>query len=329
MKDYIIKTKTVVGKRNYDEGNGNQDSIKVYEDEKVIIVCVNDGCTGCDYPQKACDVNSKVAISLGRDPAIFEVQEKKFKQLAKDTYKEMFDETGVPIDELSATTAFVIVNKKTKQFLAFSVGDTAILSYNSDMRVSVMLAPKNGFMKSITNFTNDDYSVRKLSQYKRGIIDDKFTGFIIYSDGAENIFNESSNQAKSLINACYISDEAYAQEEEKVFNMLRKLTKDDISIAILVSANEKIINKVNEKEDSNTESEIFSKDVPIDSKEHSYTTQNEKFDTNSLLRFMKRERGIDELVDSGIIKEDDALKTLVLLLKMGIISCNNNKFKTI
>ena len=368
MREYIVKAKSIEGKRNIENGSGNQDSVKIYENEEYLIVCANDGCTSCDYPKKACEINSEVAVNIGTEPAIFEIQEKKFKQLILNEYKERFDEANVPIEELSATTAFVVINKLTKQFIAFSVGDTAILSYNSDLRLSMLLAPKNGIIKSVTNFTNDNTAVKKYSQFKRGMIGDKFAGFIIYTDGAENISlntNESSNQANRLLRACYTSDEEYTREEMKVFNSLKKLTSDDITIAIIASVNDNITNKLKavkqpyaEPESVHAENnyDIFedkddciiyepvheksgdTRSFNIASKSKSIPHNNDiLYESNaivgentesSLLRFMKSARSVDEIVCSGIINEKEVVPTLTLLFRIGAISCVNNKFKT-
>lgn len=349
----IIKHKSIRGKRNQERSNKNQDLVTFYKYASILSAIVSDGCTNCDYPNMATEINSRVVEAVAKEPSIWEIPEKKFKNLIRDEYIERFDASGYEKHQLAATTAFVIINEETDDYIAFSLGDTGIMIYREDLRTEVLLEPNNILTKSLTYFTNDDTAIRKFSCFRRGnMVEEKIAGFIIYSDGAEYVSNPNNNQVKELIRALYISDEEYMEKENEIFESMKKMTKDDISIAVIGAMNEKIKRNivssnsfpVTELKEPEKIAEIIDdeidktieKIIPVKERTHVYSEKKEEFQKTSpikknesqLLRYMQESRNINEIADAGIIDDENVIETLTLLFKIGAITCYGNKFRT-
>lgn len=325
MKKYFVKEYTTAGKRTVINGMQNQDNITVYEDDNILLVCVSDGCTNAEYPVEAGKINGQVAIKASK--VIWTMPEKKVKQYLSDCYNEVFSNTDFPYRQLCATTAFIMINKAIGAYRAFSVGDTAVLSYNSTGQFRMFLEPVNAFRKSATYFTNDSLSVKKFSQFRQGTTDD-IAGFVIYSDGAESIAQPPYTDIKRLVSSAYCSDEAFSKENTKLFEKLRELDDDDISIAILAVSDDVI--PVNMKQiysgfspDFVTETEKTEQNIDIDILEDKQPEVmlkdvSEKAD---FINFLREPRYLNEIVSSKIIEKDDIVKTLVDFVRRGIVLC--------
>lgn len=311
---FILKEKTVAGVRNRMNGLPNQDSILSYADEDIILICVSDGCTNCEYPVDASRLNGKVALKIAKKSNIFSLTEKKIKQQLSDTYNEVLSNSNFPYEQLCATTAFVLINRAVGVYMAFSVGDTAVMTYDAQGQFKTLLEPMNLFRKSATCFTNDSFSVKRFSQFKKGKIDD-IAGFVIYSDGAESIAVPPYREIKRLVSSAYISDEAYQKEEEKLFRTLQELDDDDISIALIAVSNNTILQSMTEFYKSATP-ELFAEDVKPAVPE----TVAESSENSDLISFLMIPRTPEEVF--GFIEGDmNIVPLMTKLVREGVVSC--------
>lgn len=242
-RKYILKEHTTAGTRAVINGLQNQDNITVFEDDNILLACVSDGCTNAEYPVEASRMNGQVAVKASK--VIWSMPEKKAKQYLYECYNEIFSNSDYSYRQLCATTAFVMINKFTGAYRAFSVGDTAILFFNKNNQFRMFLEPVNAFRKSATYFTNNGLSVRKFSQFSKGILDN-MAGFVIYSDGAESISEPPYTDIKRLVSSAYVSDELFDKEKTNLFSKLKELDDDDISIAIIAVSDDVVSNNMRE-----------------------------------------------------------------------------------
>ena len=300
MTECRMYAKTIQGIFHKEREIPNQDCIKTFRHNNIAGCAMSDGCSSAEYAVPASAINCNVAEILSRDSVIWEYSEREFKQRVLNEYRKQFELSGYPYEELSATTAFVIINTETNEYIAFSVGDTGVLTYDEEMNFSVFLEPKNGIRKTITYFTNDDTAVKVYSCYRRGKIFD-ISGFVLYTDGAEYIEKHSS-MLKSLINSINTSDEGYDEEENRLFEKLKEQSKDDISISVL---------------------SLLSDDIYEEEK----TQQKEDNIKTSFLKYLEKPRSAEEIVKSGLIGENEVISALILLEKIGVVTCIGKKYK--
>lgn len=324
---FIVKEKSAAGKRSITNGVPNQDNITVYEDEYVIVASVNDGATNCENPVAAAEYNGQAAVRAAKNRNIWSMPEKKFKQFLNNTFNEIFSNSDFSYRQLCATTGFVMINKSTKAYRAFSVGDTAILKYNKQGQFRTLLQPMNAFRKSATYFTNDSFSVKKFSQFRQGTITDDIAGFVIFSDGAESIALPPYTDIKRLASSVYVSDDVHKKEQEKLFKSLHESTDDDISIAVLAVSDDDISSNMNELyrslSPSQPEEDAKTEETPV--KRPVQMSENPE-----ITEFLTVARSPEEIFRSDLIEQDKIVTVLTSLVRKNIVSCTpDGKFYTV
>lgn len=328
-RKYILKEHTIAGTRTIINGMQNQDNITVYEDDNILLACISDGCTNAEYPVEASRMNGQVAVKASK--VIWSMPEKKAKQYLCECYNEIFSNSDYSYRQLCATTAFVMINKLTGAYRAFSVGDTAVLSYNANGQFRIFLEPVNAFRKSATYFTNDGLSVRKFSQFSQGTIDD-IAGFVIYSDGAESISEPPYTDIKRLVSSAYVSDELFEKEKTNLFSKLKELDDDDISIAIIAVSDDGISNNMREYyngfSSSSAENSIdepqLAQNIDISVPKPQSVGTPEKQKKTNFLTFLYIPRSLDEIISSDLIAKDDIVPILTDLVRKGTVSCTDD-----
>lgn len=325
-KTYFVKSHTIAGTRSAINGVPNQDNITIFEDDKILLACVSDGCTNAEFAVEASKMNGQVAIKASK--LIWTKDEKKARHYLCECYNEIFSNSDFAYRQLCATTAFVMINKQTGAYRAFSVGDTAILSYDANGQFKIFLEPVNAFRKSSTYFTNDNLSVKKFSQFRQGTVDG-IAGFVIYSDGAENISEKPYADIRKLVSSAYVSEKTYNNEQEDIFEKLKSITDDDISIAILGISDDKIAEKMKEYYSSinnATEDEEETIQEEKVTEINDFVPDNPEKKENSLVAFLYTPRTIEEIICSDLVRKEDIVSVLVEMMRDGIVNCTAGKF---
>ena len=232
--------KTVTGARHIYQEKKNQDYVRCFENDTVICISVSDGCSGCEYPEQAAKINAKAAELIAANRVTWSLSEKEFKKTAARIYTERFAESGYPLDELCATTAFVIVHKQTQEYIAFSVGDSAVLAVNEDLVPRPLLEPVNGMRKTQTVFTNDSSAVVRLSCYSRGRVKGGVSGFVLYTDGADMLATPPYTEAQQLVSALLLSGETAEQYADEFAQQAAAINMDDITFAAMMPETPKL-----------------------------------------------------------------------------------------
>lgn len=349
MSDTRILMKSVKGRRHEFEGKNNQDFIKKFEDENILCVAVNDGCSGCEYPETSAEISADIAVKVAKNKLIWNMNEKKFKAYVLNEYNQAFHGTGLPYEELCSTSAFLIVNKQTNIFIVFSVGDCTVLSYDCMLNVKPLAEPQNGLTKNVTFFTNTDAIIlKRVAQYRRGTLNENgISGFVIYSDGAENIAEQSYEQVQQLICAGLISEATGTNCMDALFENLADMSSDDISVAVVAFMTEKTRNaayatysgKIIDEKPKESHNGTVEIDIPVDYDESKPTIKimpesdetashqsgtPENDNKNSLITFLTVSRTFDEILNARIVKNQQLIPLLCELLKSEIITFNSS-----
>lgn len=338
MNDTRILIKSVRGRRHEFEGKENQDIIKKYEDDNVLCVVVNDGCSGCEYPETAAEISADIAIKIAKNKLIWNMNEKKFKIYVLNEYNQAFCKTGLPYEELCSTSAFVLINKQINSFIVFSIGDCTVLSYDFMLNVKSLAEPQNGLTKNMTFFTNtDSFLLKRVIQYHKGILKDNgISGFVLYSDGAENIAEQSYEQVQQLICANLISEETGIEYMNELFGNLKDMSSDDISVAVLSVITEKVQEAAHATYNGKITEEIVNIDIPVDYSKQTIKVipkaticadselEKKENNDNSLITFLTVSHTFDDILNSGIVKSRQLIPLLCELMKSEIIICDSN-----
>lgn len=236
--DIVSYGKSVAGRRHQFYEIDNQDHMNCYENGKISVSALSDGCSGCKYPALAAEITDLAALQLAQNEKIWNMDEEAFRKAAADQFQELFSVCSEPDAELCATTAFVIVNKETWEYIAFSVGDSAVLAVDENLNIRQLLEPVNGMRKTQTFFTNDRRDVIKVGCYSRGRLSAETAGFILYTDGAESLAEPPFSDAKHLVTSALISQRMADQFAEEYLEKTSSCLADDISFAAVMVRNE-------------------------------------------------------------------------------------------
>jgi len=329
------------GARAIAAGMNNQDRIDYYTNNVVEAIIMSDGCTGCESPERACEINHYVITSFieKHKEELFSFREKKLRDMLCDEFREAFDEEPEETSQLSATIAVIIINKMTRQFIVFALGDAAILTYNKKMHLQSFFDPQNALfgIKNMTYFTNNDSAMQKLSFIQKGYLDDNKCGFLMYTDGAAILDNEK--ESSLLLKAFYTSPEAYESRLDTVVNKITKKYHDDYSIAFIgekFAVEGLTVALPNDDDETMEEAQAAVQDftaatavyekplteesiakpvnVPIHQEQPAQVMV-----TSPLLCFLAEPRSIEAIVRSGLLNAEEITPTLYTLVSIGAV----------
>lgn len=115
----------------------NQDVICSGENERFAVITLADGVSTCKKARKGAEIVSKVVTDLFLSNGQYFMKFSK-RQTANmviehilNQLRKMSESEKTPIEEYSSTIACVLLDKKKKKILTFSLGDSIILSANS------------------------------------------------------------------------------------------------------------------------------------------------------------------------------------------------------
>lgn len=217
----------MTGRRHLFEGLNCQDrwcAEKIGAD--TVVLAVADGCSGAEQPELAAEVNLAVVRTVAAQRRFWDMPEKKFKQSIARLFEERLRETGYPLDELCATLAFVIINQKTGECICFSVGDSSVSSFDSALNFRPVTYAMNGMDSSYTVFTNYRRYVEKYSYYARRKLSAGVAGFLLMTDGADQLAYGTYYDAQQLLSGLILGS---GDISEAMAQHISEVNADDIS----------------------------------------------------------------------------------------------------
>ena len=108
---------TTAGRRHLSLGKENEDNFSIYEDEKILVLAVADGCSDSPCAKAAADATLKALIEFGRNTDIFEMQPKEVKSNVIRFIDKYLLAEPYEYSLLACTCAAIVTNKISKKYL--------------------------------------------------------------------------------------------------------------------------------------------------------------------------------------------------------------------
>ena len=330
---------TIAGRRHYSMGKDNEDGYEVYEDERLLALCVADGCSESPCAKAASDMVLKALIEFAQG----DIWEMKTKQIKTSTLK-MIDKhlLAAPYEYrlLACTCALVVYNKLSDCYIALSIGDCQAVVMTEELEPKQLLAPVNIFRhREHTVFANSSMAANTM-KVEIGSASN-IAGFILVSDGAESLCEPTNaDDLIQLSSVCVLSKEhAQTALEDHISKVIVPTTNDDITALLTMCTNSERITSIAEA----TCNVILDTSVIDDAEFDECTTDEEDADksvvdrdnnaetvaSSALLNFLATPRTAEELVVAGYCIPSEVLSYLYPLIKEGFIVYNDYHFSTV
>lgn len=220
-----------------------QDVADSYIDDEVSIIAVADGKAGKNLPAAAvaaARVNIDTIIAFFRDPATWHIREKsQFKETALRMLESSLETVAggeeFSYEELCATVTAVAV-RKSGEFLAVSIGDSALVAFDAEMNPKVLIPPYREGAKNRTVFTNDINGSRAHMAVRGGSLKkSQYIAFAAFTDGADSLVRRIADGADTLrmAAACTILGSGEEIIQKVIRDISQKYSRDDVSLAVL------------------------------------------------------------------------------------------------
>lgn len=227
------------------------------------------------------------------------------------------------IKDLASTLLIAAV--KEDKFILLHLGD-GVIGYVKANEVKVASAPDNGEFANTTYFTTSSDALSHIRLYKGELKD--ISGFILMSDGSEAaLYNKKQNiitpSVLKIMRSCSF---LYPIKVEQMLlnnfeNLIKKVTTDDCSIAILTMDDESF--KGYKKLSDEEKLQFLNIDINNRKKKYNLT----KYDL--LLRYLNKPHSIDKIAKKFEVKKNTILKRLQHLLKLNLITFENDLYQSI
>lgn len=228
------------------DGTNCQDNTCVVETEDYIVAALADGLGSLKYSEIASDVATKSICEA------FENINYSKKELSSDLLQYVVENIqheaearGIALKEMDCTLAFVYIRKNESKAIIGRLGDSAICVFRENDSIALNDGNKsaNGTSAVLDRDAIDNFTIN-LFDYKK----DKIKGFILSSDGLENILymkgSSSVNKAaEEYFNTLVTSaspEDALRKKILKLVNVPGSPFDDDISIIVIGCNDESI-----------------------------------------------------------------------------------------
>lgn len=336
MNNINIIDFTKAGLRHISIGESNQDSVRSYQDDKVAVAVLSDGASESEVGKEAAEITSDSGIEFAQNGSIWDMSKKELSDELLRVLDKNYLGAPFPYDRLTATMVMVAVNKVSNNFIAISIGDCSALMIDRKLNGSVFLSPVNLFFKkNVTVFANGS-NASKFIKIESGNING-IAGFVLMTDGANDIMREDRlNDIRRLTALTVFSpDKAQTELEEYVTDQLSEGTNDDISLSIIMPADDEELTRISKAElgisdncecftEVSDEADVNYEDVVsaenIDESHHD-------MQPTTLLTFLAEPRNPDELLLAGFVNRYSELLTILYpYLRDGLVKLEDHRF---
>lgn len=330
---------TIAGRRHISMGKDNEDGYKVFEDERLLALCVADGCSESPCAKAASEAVLEALIEFAQG----DIWEMKAKQL-KTSVLKVIDKylLAAPYEYrlLACTCVLVIYNKVSDSYISLSIGDCQALVMTEKLEPKQLLAPVNIFRhREHTVFANSSMAANAM-KIEIGSASN-IAGFILVSDGAESLCDPTNaDDLIQLSSICVLSQEhAQTALEDHISNVIAPATNDDITVLLSMRTNNDRINSIAEATcnvafDTPTTDDVEADEYSTDERDTTEIIMErdntaEDGTSSALLDFLAIPRTAEELVVAGYCIPSEALSYLYPLIKEGFIAYNDYHFSAI
>lgn len=330
---------TIAGRRHISMGKDNEDGYEVFEDERLLALCVADGCSESPCAKAASEAVLEALIEFAQGD-IWEMKAKQLKTSVLKTIDKYLLAAPYEYRLLACTCALVIYNKVSDSYISLAIGDCQALVMTEELEPKQLLAPVNIFRhREHTVFANSSMAANAM-KIEIGSANN-IAGFVLVSDGAESLCDPANaDDLMQLSSICILSKEnAQTALEEHISNVIAPTINDDITVLLTMRKNSDRITSIAEA----TCNTIF--DTPITDTEETdeYMTNEGNTDednidrddiaeaapSSALLDFLETPRTAEELVVAGYCIPSEVLSYLYPLIKEGFISYSDYHFSAV
>lgn len=330
---------TATGRRHISMGKDNEDGYKVYEDDRLLALCVADGCSESPCAKAASEAVLKALIEFAQG----DIWEMKTKQIKTNVLKVIDKHLlAAPYEYrlLACTCALVVYNKLSDCMISLSIGDCQALVMTEELEPKQLLAPVNIFRhREHTVFANSSMAANAM-KVEIGSASN-IAGFILVTDGAERICEPANaDDLIQLSSICVLSKEhAQTALTDHISNVIASTTNDDITAILAMRANNDRITSIAEA----TCNTSFDTPVIDEADFDEYTTgeddagesiedrdnTTEPTASSTLLSFLATPRTAEELVVAGYCNPSEVLSYLYPFIKEGFITYKDYHFSIV
>lgn len=330
---------TIAGRRHISMGKDNEDGYEVFEDDRLLALCVADGCSESPCAKAASEAVLKALIEFAQGD-IWEMKAKQIKTSVLKVIDKHLLTAPYEYRLLACTCALVIFNKFSDNYIALSIGDCQALVMTEELEPKQLLAPVNIFRhREHTVFANSSMAANAM-KVEIGSASN-IAGFILVSDGAERLCEPANaDDLIQLSSVCVLSKEhAQTALEDHISNVIAPTTNDDITVLFSMRTNNDRINSIAEATCNVALDTSITDDMEADeyTANEGDTTESimdgdntaETAASSALLDFLATPRTAEELVVAGYCLPSEVLSYLYPLIKEGFIAYNDYHFSTI
>ena len=292
----------------------------------VNCTSIADGCSGAKEPLVAAEINCRGSIDFFADLRNWNLDEKKLTNRYVEYLIECLENSGKDYDQLAATVAAVAI-RDNGDYIAVSLGDCTIISFDNDFSPNVFCEPFTE-IDGATHFTNQyDEAIRTLLVRRGNINTESITGFALFTDGCICLTKELLSGGKTLRDMALFTadDNTSSVLSDHIAYITANKTHDDAAIALMLTDQSR--DRAKSLLSSRMERQRLI-DIGLNAERTergSFSGQPPMYDyilpalNNSPLT-------AEELVNAGVCQNGKVLSTMKPLVEMELVTYTGGKF---
>lgn len=298
-------------------------------------IAVSDGCSSAQEAETAAKLSVEFSIKYLQEANWGIMTENEIIDDFIDSLQRHLGNSGKEYEELSATLVTVSFNKETNEYVIISVGDGLVFSYDQSYSSNLIVSPFNRDGDSSRTCFGNDFDVKQNIQIIKGnILTEGYFGFVICSDGAEALETERDYGNDVLKSAAYaVKNKHKSFIDNMVSEIQSQKTHDDVAIGIMLTTpnRDAVIPDIEEDDDDSELGSEYNEDDSINIDELVLEMANARIPAQygALIITNLNETGglsFDELIEQGICIKGTVLRTMIPLMKCGLVDYRDGKF---
>lgn len=294
-------------------------------------IAVSDGCSSAQEAEAAAKLSVEFSLKYLQDVNWGCMTENEIINDFIDSLQQHLSNSGKEYEELSATLVTVSFNKDTNDYVIISIGDGLVFSYDQSYSSNLIVSPFNRDGDSSRTCFGNDFDVKQNAQVIKGnILTDGYFGFVVCSDGAEALERERDYGNDILKSAAYaVKNKHKSFIDNMVSEIQSQKTHDDVAIGIMLTTpNRDAIPSESEEDDDDSE---YNEDDSFNIDDLIIEMASVRIPTQygALIITNLNETGglsFEELIEQGICIKGTVLRTMIPLMKCGLVDYIDGKF---
>ena len=297
-------------------------------------IAVSDGCSSAREAETAAKLSVEFSIKYLQEVNWSSMSENDIIDGFIDSLQQNLSNSGKDYEELSATLVTVSFNRETNDYIIVSIGDGIVFSYDQSYSSNLIVSPFNRYGDSSRTCFGNDLDVKQNVQVIKGnILTDGCWGFVVCSDGAEVLERERDYGNDVLKSAAYaVKNKQKSFIDNMVSEIQSQKTHDDVAIGIMLTTPNRNAVSTGIEEDGGSELDSeYSEDnsFNIDDLVIEMSGVRIPAQYGALIITNLNETGglsFEELIEQGICIKGTVLRTMIPLMKCGLVDYIDGKF---